>query len=209
MKRRSLLLTGAAAGGALLVGWGALPPRSRLGQAGLWPSQTGEVALNGWIKVAGDGTVVLAMNRSEMGQGVHTALAMLVAEELDVPLERVRLQQAGHDAIFGSAESFVGFLPFHGDDREPGQETAFFRGARWVTLKLARELGINITGGSASVADAWVPLEQVLRLRQQLPRARLLVVPGGHVVPAERPGVFNPTALAFLRHPPQPVASPP
>jgi pimeloyl-ACP methyl ester carboxylesterase len=58
-------------------------------------------------------------------------------------------------------------------------------------------------------ADAWVPLEQVLRLRQQLPQARLLVVPGGHVVPAERPGVFNPTALAFLRHPPQPVASPP
>ena len=172
MKRRSLLLTGAAAGGALLVGWGALPPRSRLGQAGLWSSQTGEVALNGWIKVAGDGTVVLAMNRSEMGQGVHTALAMLVAEELDVPLERVRLQQAGHDAIFGSAESFVGFLPFHGDDREPGQETAFFRGARWVTLKLARELGINITGGSASVADAWEPL----RLAAATARARLLGV---------------------------------
>lgn len=52
-------------------------------------------------------------------------------------------------------------------------------------------------------ADAWVPLEQVLRLHRHLPRARLLVVPGGHVVPAERPGVFNPTALAFLRRPPQ------
>lgn len=56
-------------------------------------------------------------------------------------------------------------------------------------------------------ADAWVPLEQVLRLRQQLPQARLLVVPGGHVVPAERAGIFNPTALAFLRRPPQQVAS--
>ncbi|HET7525585.1 MAG TPA: molybdopterin cofactor-binding domain-containing protein, partial [Burkholderiaceae bacterium] len=97
MRRRSWLLSGAAIGGVLLVGWSVLPPRGRLGSAGLWPPSEGEVALNGWIKIAGDGVVVLAMNRSEMGQGVHTALAMLVAEELDVPLARVRLQQAGHD----------------------------------------------------------------------------------------------------------------
>ena len=172
MRRRSLLLSGAAVGGALLVGWSVLPPRSRLGSAALWPPEPGEVALNGWIKIAADGAVVLAMNRSEMGQGVHTALAMLVAEELDLPLARVRLQQAGHDAIFGSAESFVGFLPFHGDDREPGQETLTFRGARWMTLKFARELGINVTGGSASVADAWEPL----RLAAATARARLLGV---------------------------------
>ncbi|HSW24634.1 MAG TPA: molybdopterin cofactor-binding domain-containing protein [Burkholderiaceae bacterium] len=172
MKRRSLLLSGTAVGGALLVGWSVLPPRSRLGHSALWPPEPGEVALNGWIKIAKDGAVVLAMNRSEMGQGVHTALAMLAAEELDVPLARVRLQQAGHDAIFGSAESFVGFLPFHGDDREPGQESLAFRGARWMTLKLARELGINVTGGSASVADAWGPL----RLAAATARARLLGV---------------------------------
>jgi isoquinoline 1-oxidoreductase beta subunit len=171
MKRRSLL-SGAAVGGALLVGWSLMPPRSRLGNAALWPPLPGDVALNGWIKIASDGAVVLAMNRSEMGQGVHTALAMLVAEELDVPLELVRLQQAGYDAIFGSAESFVGFLPFHADDREPGQESLTFRGARWMTLKLARELGINITGGSTSVADAWLPL----RLAAATARARLLGV---------------------------------
>ncbi|HEY6511653.1 MAG TPA: molybdopterin cofactor-binding domain-containing protein [Burkholderiaceae bacterium] len=172
MRRRSLLLSGAAVGGALLVGWSVLPPRSRLGNAALWPPEAGEVALNGWIKIARDGAVVLAMNRSEMGQGVHTALSMLVAEELDVPLARVRLRQAGHDAIFGSAESFVGFLPFHADDREPGAESLAFRGARWMTLKLARELGINITGGSASVADAWLPL----RTAAATARARLLGV---------------------------------
>ena len=172
MKRRSLLLSGAAIGGAVVVGWGLLPPRSRLGSAALWPAVDGEVALNGWIKIANDGAVVLAMNRSEMGQGVHTALAMLVADELDVPLGRVRLQQAGHDAIFGSAESFVGFLPFHADSREPGKESAAFQAARWITLKVARELGINVTGGSASVADAWQPL----RLAAATARARLLGV---------------------------------
>jgi isoquinoline 1-oxidoreductase beta subunit len=170
LRRRSLVLSAATLGGALLVGWGLTPPRSRLGSASWWPAADGEIALNGWIKITKDGGVVLAMNRSEMGQGVHTALAMLVAEELDVPLQRVRLRQAGHEAIFGSAESFVGFLPFHADAREPGQESTAFRAARWITLKVARELGINVTGGSASVADAWLPL----RLAAATARARLL-----------------------------------
>ena len=37
------------------------------------------MALNGWIKISEDGHVIMAMPRSEMGQGVHTALPMLVA----------------------------------------------------------------------------------------------------------------------------------
>jgi pimeloyl-ACP methyl ester carboxylesterase len=49
--------------------------------------------------------------------------------------------------------------------------------------------------------DPWVPLEQAVRLRRQLPDAHLLIVPGGHVVPAERPSVFNPAVLGFLRSP--------
>ena len=99
MKRRALLLAGAGAAGALVVGWGMLPPRSRLGTGALMTATEGDVALNGWIKIRADGSVVLAMPRSEMGQGVHTALAMLAAEELDVPLEMVRAEQAGADGI--------------------------------------------------------------------------------------------------------------
>jgi len=49
-------------------------------------------------------------------------------------------------------------------------------------------------------SDPWVPLEHAVWLKRQLPDARLLVVPGcGHVVPAERPSVFNPAASQFLR----------
>lgn len=172
MKRRSLLLSGAAASGAVLVGWAVLPPRSRLGSPALWPTQTGAIALNGWIKVAADGAVILAMHRSEMGQGVHTALALLVAEELEVPLQRIRFEQAGYDAIYGSAAAFVGALPFHASEREPGRESTTLRAARWMTVKLARELGINVTGGSASVADSWEPL----RLAAATARALLVGV---------------------------------
>ncbi|HEY5321773.1 MAG TPA: molybdopterin cofactor-binding domain-containing protein, partial [Caldimonas sp.] len=169
MKRRTFLLTGAGVAGVLLVGWGVMPPRPRLGGVDTLPVVDGEVALNGWIKIAADGGVLLAMNHSEMGQGVHTALAMLVAEELDVPLSRVRLIPAGHDRIYGNVAMFVSGLPFH-----PGEaarrDSAVVRGGQWVVAKIARELGINVTGGSSSVVDAW----EVLRLAAATARAQLL-----------------------------------
>jgi isoquinoline 1-oxidoreductase subunit beta len=158
MKRRNILLSAAGLGGALLVGWGVMPQRSRLGQGALMLPKEGDVALNGWIKVAADGTVVLAMPRSEMGQGVHTALSMLVAEELDIALSQVRIEQSGLDKIYGNVAMFVASLPFHPQDSEPGQQTALVKTSEWVVGKVARELGVVVTGGSSSVADAWGPL---------------------------------------------------
>jgi isoquinoline 1-oxidoreductase beta subunit len=166
MKRRTWLLSGVGVAGALVVGWGTLPPRSRLGHANTLPAVDGEVALNGWIKIAADGHVVLAMNRSEMGQGVHTGLAQLVAEELDVPLRAVQLTPAGHDSLYGNVATMVGNMPF--GPRDEGRLPE--RIAHWATVRVARELGINLTGGSSSMADAWEPL----RLAAATARAQLL-----------------------------------
>ncbi|HEV7915597.1 MAG TPA: xanthine dehydrogenase family protein molybdopterin-binding subunit [Albitalea sp.] len=165
-----MLLTGVGAAGVLLVGWGLLPPRSRVGGTDTLLPREGEVGLNGWIKIGGDGRVLLAMNRSEMGQGVHTALAMLAAEELDVPLSKVQLVQAGHESLYGNVASFIDMLPFHPNEREPGAETHTVKTAQWVVSKLARELGINVTGGSSSVSDAW----ELLRWAAATARAQLL-----------------------------------
>lgn len=170
MKRRSLLLSALAGGGALLVGWSALPPRSRIGTSHALPDADGGVTLNGWIRIEPDGQVQLAMARSEMGQGVHTALAMLVADELDTPLARVKLVQAAPQSLYGNVAMFVGALPFHPDDTEPGRETATVKAGQWMVSKLARELGVSVTGGSSSVADAW----DVLRLAAATARAQLL-----------------------------------
>ena len=49
---------------------------------------------NAWVRVRSDGSVTLVIDRSEMGQGVLTALPMLLAEELDVPWESVSIEQA-------------------------------------------------------------------------------------------------------------------
>ncbi|OOG43860.1 molybdopterin cofactor-binding domain-containing protein [Polaromonas sp. A23] len=168
MKRRTWLLSAAGAAGALIVGWGALPPRSRTGSGRLWPPAEGQVALNGWIKIKSDGSVVVAMPRSEMGQGVHTALPMLVAEELDMPLVRVHIEQAGVDTIYGNVAMLMAGLPFHPFEFE--ERPAKVQAGEWVVSKLARELGINATGGSSSVADAWV----VMRTAAATARASLL-----------------------------------
>jgi len=125
----------------------------------------GTVALNGWVSIAPDGTTAVAVPRSEMGQGVHTALPVLLAEELDVPLEAVRVVQAPIDKIFANLTVLRDTLPFHPDDAGN-----FQLGARWVAGKVARELGIMFTGSSTSVKDAW----PTMRTAGAVARAMLL-----------------------------------
>lgn len=154
LSRRGFLLGGVLAGGSLLVGWGLQPPRQRLHTAS--PLALGDaVALNGWIAIAPDGTVSVVVPRSEMGQGVHTALPMLVAEELDVSLDAVRIAQAPIDKIFANLTVLRENLPFHPDDAGSTRQ-----GAQWLMAKLGRELGIMFTGGSTSVKDAWLPMRE-------------------------------------------------
>ena len=174
MKRRTLLLGALGTGGALIVGWGFMPPRSRLGQPGAHLDAA--TSLNGWVKVYRDGRVGVVVPRAEMGQGVHTALPMLVAEELDVPLDHVRVEPAGFDAIYGNVAMLVGGLPFHPDNQ--GQRGV--RLAQWWVQKVGRELGLQITGGSTSVRDAWWPLRQagaVARVLLEAAAARQWGVP--------------------------------
>lgn len=169
--RRRFLLGGLGAGGALLLGWGLLPPRSRLGGRDTLPALADEVALNGWLKLAGDGELRLALPRAEMGQGVHTALAMLVAEELDVPLALVRVVQAQPEALHGNVAAAVdAALFFEPVDVEPGRQTPVVRSVRWMLSKITRELGVVATGGSSSITD----LYPVLPLAAATVRAQLL-----------------------------------
>lgn len=155
MKRRHFV-AGFGLAGALVVGWGLLPPRGRLGSRRTLPAAEGAVNLNGWLRIAADGAVQLAMPKAEMGQGVHTALAMLVAEELTVPLAAVQLVAAGRDTLYGNVPAAVdSMLWFEPAESEPGRETPTVRGTRWLLAKAARELGIDVTGGSSSIADLW------------------------------------------------------
>ena len=153
--RRRFLLGTLGAAGALVVGWSVLPPRQRLQTAEPLPATGSQVPLNGWLKIDGDGNVIVALAKSEMGQGVSTSLAMLLAEELDADWQRVRTEAAPIDRIYNNVASVVDSLPFHPDNHGTVQ-----RVAAWLTAKTMREIGVMMTGGSSSVKDLWGPMRE-------------------------------------------------
>ena len=81
--RRMAIIGGVAGGGLLGVGFWFARERDRLGDRTLFNVKPNEAGLNGWVKITRDNGVIVAVPRAEMGQGVQTALAMLVAEEMD------------------------------------------------------------------------------------------------------------------------------
>jgi isoquinoline 1-oxidoreductase subunit beta len=155
VKRRTILLGGAAAAGALIVGWSLLPPRQRLTTARPLPVRAGQVALNGWVKIGADDRVGIVVCKSEMGQGVLTGLAMLLAEELDADWSRVTIEAAPIDKIYNNIATLVDGLPFHPDN--DGSIKAI---ASWMTAKAMREFGVMMTGGSSSIKDLWLPMRE-------------------------------------------------
>jgi len=156
LSRRGFLIAGAVATGGLLVGCGAPAPQERLGKPADLPVQGDEVALNGWVKISPDGTVTVAVPRTEMGQGVMTSLPMLLADELDARWEDVRVEPAPVAQIYANEAMMLNALPFGVDD-----DGWLARTAAAVMQRTGRVLRLQVTGGSSSIRDAWVPLRVV------------------------------------------------
>lgn len=88
--RRDFLKATAAVGGGLVIGV-FMPGMPRLAQAA---TARQPFAPSAWIRIGTDNIVTVIVDKSEMGQGVHTALPMLVAEELDADWSNVRMESA-------------------------------------------------------------------------------------------------------------------
>lgn len=179
MRRRTFLLAGLGTAGSLFVGWSLTPPRQRLRPSDTPQPGGGAVPLNGWVAVGPDGRVTVMSPKAEMGQGIHTALAMLVAEELDCAWSQVQVVHSGVDRIFNNIAAIVDGLPFHEDlDGNAG-----VRAVRWLTAKTMREMGVMMTGGSSSVRDVW----DTARLAGATARAQLVAAAAARAaVPASQ-----------------------
>jgi isoquinoline 1-oxidoreductase beta subunit len=97
--RRGFLKAGAAFAGGLVLTV-AVPQVRRPALAAAVPSG---FAPNAFIRIDRRGEVTLMMPMAEMGQGVYTSMAMLLAEELEVGLDQVRLEHApANDALYAN-----------------------------------------------------------------------------------------------------------
>ena len=93
ISRRTFLVTGAAAGGGLLLGF-YVPARI---EAKAQPSSEEIFRPNAFVCVRPNDSITLIMPQVEMGQGTYTSMPMLIAEELEVDLARVSLEAAPPD----------------------------------------------------------------------------------------------------------------
>ncbi len=93
--RRDFLKGSALAGGGLLIGF-TLPGAARFAHA------AAEFKPNAFIRITADNRVTVICGLSEMGQGVHTAIPMLVAEELDADWSKIKVEQAPVDQAFNN-----------------------------------------------------------------------------------------------------------
>ncbi|MEY3999435.1 MAG: hypothetical protein RLY60_2247, partial [Pseudomonadota bacterium] len=155
MKRRHFIGAIALGTGGLAVGWGLWPARQRLLPSKPLPPVASHPAFNGWVRIGEDDRVTVVMGRSEMGQGSHTGLAMLLADELGARWDQVQIEQAPFDNIYNNQAVAADGLPFHPDNQ--GQ---LKRAAQFLTGKTMREFGLMMTGGSSSIKDLWLPMRE-------------------------------------------------
>ena len=90
LSRREFLAAGALAGGLVVAFF--VPGARRLAHA--QPASVREAVPNAFLRIGTDDRITVLVSHSEMGQGIWTALPMLIAEELEVDLANIRVEHA-------------------------------------------------------------------------------------------------------------------
>ncbi|MFZ0218061.1 MAG: molybdopterin cofactor-binding domain-containing protein, partial [Candidatus Dormiibacterota bacterium] len=163
------------AGGALVVGLAVVPAALRgAGQVALAatsssPAPTDPTQLATWLAVQGDGTVIARCGHVELGQGNRTALAQIVAEELDVAFGKVQMVLGNTDETYDQGGTY-GSTTIRGAGLELRQIAA--EGAAALRQLAAVNLGVPATqlqikngvvsGGGKQVSYASLVQGQVL-----------------------------------------------
>ena len=142
--RRALLGAGALAGGGLVLGITLSPNRLRIESDKVLDDD--EVTLNTWVKISPDNQVTLISPHSELGQGSNTALAMMLAEEMDADWDLVSYVQAPALPEYVNTGLGKGFLM--GDLSIP----AFLMPLVDFSLyKIGTSMDLQVTGGSTAI----------------------------------------------------------
>jgi isoquinoline 1-oxidoreductase beta subunit len=143
VKRRIFLI-----GSALVVGGGVFgvywTDRSARAQANDLIGGEGRYAFN-WMTIAEDDTITVFSPHIDFGQGSHTALGQMLADELDADWNKVTIEQAPADMAFANSALAKGFLPSMAGEFMAGLIPDAVIGM------MARSMPLMITGGSSAI----------------------------------------------------------
>lgn len=179
--RRAFLVGAAAVAGGVAFGyWYVRQPYANPLLDGL---DDGEATFNPYIKIGTDDTITVIVPRAEMGQGVSTTLAGFVAEELDLPLDRVTVEHGPASWAYYNATMMedAGPFPFFDESLMADVSRATFGAASKV-------LGLQATGGSTSARDGFVRMRKAgaaARIMLTEAAARRLGVPANELSTAD------------------------
>jgi isoquinoline 1-oxidoreductase subunit beta len=174
--RREFLKTSATLSGGVLLGFRLAGVTD--GAAQTAPA-TAEFAPNAFIRISKANVVTIVLNKAEMGQGVYTSLPMLIAEELEVDLRRVKVVFAPVDAAYGHPT--LG-LQFTGGSQSIASEWERLRkagaAAREMLLAAAADVWkVDRAGLRAENGAVLGPGGRRLTYGQLVDRARTMPVP--------------------------------
>ena len=144
ISRRRFLLSSALVGGGVLIGYSALKPsKHRRANAELVTGE--ERYVTSFIKIEPNNKITIYVPHSEMGQGVHTSLPMMAADELDAAWEDISVEQAPAIDMFANGDLVTGFA---GEFGLPGFLTGIVNAS---AVTIAELVNLQTTGGSSSV----------------------------------------------------------
>ena len=148
--RRGFITAGLIGGTALVIGV-AIRPGHRAPSLAKYVTNEDEVLVNAWVKIDADNQVTAIVPHSEMGQGAQTALAQMLADEMDVAWENVTFMEAPAEDAYANYAMGKGYIL--GDASIPKALVGTVDG---VFLQITRAMHLQITGGSASVRTTGV-----------------------------------------------------
>jgi isoquinoline 1-oxidoreductase beta subunit len=143
--RRAFITTGVVAGGAVVFGV-AIRRGNPVDKVASFMAGEDETLLNVWLKISADNSITVIAPHAEMGQGVHTTLAMMLADELDADWEMVKMLEAPAHEEYANYALRRGYSA--GDIEFPAFLIDTVNGH---FLDKAKSSGSQVTGGSTSV----------------------------------------------------------
>jgi isoquinoline 1-oxidoreductase subunit beta len=161
--RRIFLISAAVVGGGLAVGAGYVAYQGQRNKSFVLPAKEGQAAFGAWFTIDTQGTVTAMSPHQEMGQGIMSLVASLIAEELDAAPAQMRVVQAPVNTAYSNPTMLLDGLPF-----EPTDKGWLAQGTRWTMRRILEAVGINATGGSSSTRNVIDAVQQAAAGARQL-----------------------------------------